>query len=259
MTSSIIITVESGVALVTLNEPDSRNALSVNMRAELEMQIPLLLGKSEVKAVVFIGEGEAFCGGGDLRTFICPQSPSATRARISRSHGWIRPLLTTEKPVITVVNGAAIGAGFGLAMLGDLIFTCSEAYFLPGFSLVGVAADYGLGLTLPRAVGEPMAKDILLTNRRITGEEAGLIRMVSRVMPREKLLMEALSTAERMVQGPTISLGLTKTLIARGRECSLDTYLDIEASAQGIAFNTEDFREGVSAFLEKRKAIFKGR
>lgn len=259
MAEAVIQTVADGVATLRLAEPDSRNALSPAIRAAMEIAVPALLADPEVRCLVITGTGRSFCAGGDLRSLGGPASPQESRQRLARSYFWLEALLSAEKPVITAVNGVAVGAGFGLAMAGDIVIAADSAVFIAGFPMVGVAADYGLARTLPRAIGSVRAKDILLTGRKVDAAEALAIGMVSRVVAADALEAEASALARQLADGPTVALGLTKKLIDQGFEDSAATHFDREGFAQATAFGTADFREGVAAFVEKRAPKFEGR
>jgi 2-(1,2-epoxy-1,2-dihydrophenyl)acetyl-CoA isomerase len=168
MSEAVTLESSDGVAILRLNEPDSRNALSPSIKARLEGLVPALIDDPAVRCLLLTAEGDAFCAGGDVRSFVEPQAPAGARRRLSHSHAWIARLLEAEKPVVTAVNGPAIGAGFGLALLGDIVLASDRASFLGGFPVLGVAADYALALTLPRAIGAVRAKDILMTTARST-------------------------------------------------------------------------------------------
>jgi len=250
---------EGGIAVLRLCQPESRNALTAALREALEARLPALLAEQDVRCLLITGSGSTFSAGGDITSFLRPMSPGAVRARMARSHAWIEALLTAEKPVVTAVNGPAVGAGFGLAMLGDIVLAARRAWFMSGFSTIAVAADYALARTLPRAVGAIRAKDILFSGRRVEAEEAERIGLVARLVDDAMLETEALGVARQLAEGPTLALGLTKTLVAKGFELGTAAYLEAEGFAQATAFGSTDHREGVSAFLEKRKPRFEGR
>jgi 2-(1,2-epoxy-1,2-dihydrophenyl)acetyl-CoA isomerase len=256
---SVVISRKGGVALIRLNEPKSMNALSTGIREGFYGALPGLLEDPEVRCIVITGTGDAFCAGGDIRNMGVKPAP-AIRSRMQNSHGrFISRLLKAEKPVITAVNGAAAGAGFSLALLGDVILASRSAYFLTAFSRLGACPDLGLLATLPRAIGMARAKDILLTSRKVTADEAWQMGLVSRVVEPAALLDTAMETAEALAAAPTVTIGLIKRLLLRAYDTSIDEFLDQEAFAQAIAQSTEDFIEGVEAFRGKRKPKFKGR
>lgn len=169
---SVVITRKGQVVLVRLNEPKSMNALSAGIRDGLHGNLPAMIDDPEVRCIVITGTGDAFCAGGDIRNMGVKPAP-AIRTRMQNSHGrFVSRLLKAEKPVITAVNGAAAGAGFSLALLGDIVIASKSAYFLTAFSRLGACPDLGLLATLPRAIGMARAKDILLTSRKVSADEA---------------------------------------------------------------------------------------
>lgn len=256
---SVVITRKGQVVLVRLNEPKSMNALSAGIREGLHGNLPAMIDDPEVRCIVITGTGDAFCAGGDIRNMGVKSAPSI-RTRMQNSHGrFVSRLLKAEKPVITAVNGAAAGAGFSLALLGDIVLASKSAYFLTAFSRLGACPDLGLLATLPRAIGMARAKDILLTSRKVSADEAWQMGLVSRVVEPEALLETAMETAEILAQAPTVTIGLIKRLLLRAYDTSIDEFLDQEAFAQAIAQSTEDFMTGVEAFRAKKKPAFKGR
>lgn len=256
---AVILERDGAVALLRLNQPDSRNALSAAIKASLEALVPGLVEDPAVRCILITGEGSAFSAGGDIGSLVDPMTPAQVRARMAKSYGWIEKLLEGGTPVITAINGPAVGAGFGLAMLGDIVLASDAAWFMGGFSTIGAAADYALGRTLPRAVGAPRAKDILLTGRKVDAAEAERIGLVSRLFPAATLIEEATAIARALADAPTIGLGLTKGLVNIGFEGSAASYLQAEGFAQATAFGSADHREGVEAFIAKRKPTFEGR
>ena len=248
-----------GLVILRLNQPDRMNALSADIKDGLRQHIPEIFADPSARCLMITGNGNAFCAGGDVRNMVGNQPPAVVRKRLADSHeGWVRHLLQGEKPVITAVNGPAVGAGFALAMLGDIILATKSAYFLAGFTNVGAVADMGLAATLPRAVGVPLAKEILFTRRKVKSDWAQAIGMVNKVFEDEDFETQSLSFAEELADGPTVGIGLTKTLISLGYELDMGSLLLQEGLAQAYAFSSEDREEGAAAFLEKRAPRFKG-
>ena len=253
--NAVIVERREDIALLRLNQPQTMNALSPAIKQGLEMAVPQLMADSAVRCIVITGTDKAFCAGGDISNMADRSAPSV-RARMHPSHGWVKLLLTGEKPVIAAVNGAAAGAGFSLAMMCDFVILADTAYFKAGFPGLGAAPDLGLALTLPRAIGMLRAKDILMTNRRVGAEEAVTMGMATRVVPSAALLDEALALAQSLAAGPATSLGLTKHLLNQAY-APIAEFLSQEAMTQAIAFGSEEFGEGVAAFLGKRKPQFR--
>ena len=256
---SVTMERSDGVMILRLAQPATRNALNPAIKARLEALTPAFFDDPSARCLLITGSDEAFCAGGDITSLSEPQTPASVRTRMARSHDWIERLLEGEKPVITAVNGPAVGAGFGLALLGDIVLASDRAWFRAGFSAIGAAADYGLGRTLPRAVGAPRARDMLLSNRKVEATEALNIGLISRLFSHDTLQDEALGLARQLARAPTVGLGLTKRLVNLGFAASTSDYLREEGLAQAIAFSTDDHAEGVAAFLEKRKPDFRGR
>src|SRR5438094_2298663 len=172
-------------------------------------------------------------------------------------HPWLKALWTSEKLVITAVNGVAAGGGFGLALIGDVILASEDSSFKCAFTSLGAAPDYGLGFTLPRSVGAVRAADILFNERRMSAREALEIGMVSQVLPAANFAAGAVEVARAMARLPR-GAQLTKRLLRLESADAFARYLDVEAETQTEAFQSQDFAEGVAAFREKRAPVFRG-
>lgn len=255
--TSVISEQIDGVLRIQLNEPATMNALSPGIAGGLAKAAHEFTTNPELRCLLITGTDRAFCAGGDI-SGMGARSAASTLAHMEDFHLWVRLLLAAPKPIVIAVNGAAVGAGFALAMMGDVVLASPEALFRCAFVGIGAAPDLGLARTLPRAIGYQRASDILLTNRVVRAEEAHQIGMVSRLVAASALQDDALATARQLAAGPTRALSLAKTMMRAGQEGSLDSFLAHEAQAQAIAFTTDDFIEGITAFRERRKPAFKG-
>lgn len=247
------------VLRICMNAPEYKNALSADMKHALQEAIGLFVSDAQLRCLVLTGTGPVFCAGGDLRDLADQREPNAVRQRMAMGHAFLLALVTCEKPVIMAVNGAAVGAGFSLALAGDIVLVSESAYFMAGFSRVGVLPDMGLLYHLPRAVGLPVTKDLLFNNRRVAAQEALALGLASRVIAAASFGQEVMNLAREMAAGPAVAMGLTKTLLnAAGRE-DLHSFLAKETLAQATVFGSVDFVEGNRAFREKRAPRFVGR
>ncbi len=244
-----------GVWRVRLQDSARRNALSAEMKTALLDAVQTWAHDPDLRCLLLCADGPAFCAGGDLSTLGQDRSPVAARARIASSHQLLRLLTETEKPVVCAIQGAAVGAGFSLALAGDITLASEGAWFASAFAQVGALPDLGALHTLPRLVGMARAKDLLMTGRRVSAQEAAAMGMVSRLLPEADFDAAALSVAQQLAAGPGVSLGLSKTLMHSG----LSAFLAQESLGQATAFASADFAEGLAAFAEKRPAEFKGR
>lgn len=255
--AGVVATQHDGVLSLVLNEPETMNALSPAISAGLAEAAHALTNNPEVRCLLVSGAGRAFCAGGDI-SGMGARPAASTLAHMESFHRWVRLLLAAQKPIVMAVNGPAVGAGFGLAMMGDVVLASEKAVFRCAFVGIGAAPDLGLARTLPRAVGHQRASDILLTNRLVSAQEAYQIGIASRLVAPEALQDEAMAAARSLAAGPGCALGLSKAMIRAGYEGSLDSFLAQEAQAQAIAFATDDFVEGVAAFRERRPPQFRG-
>ena len=253
---ALVVTREGHVAVMRINRPHSRNALSAEVKAGLVAAVPSLLADPEVRCIVLTGTDGAFCAGGNIADMGEHRAP-AVRRRMQDSHAWVRALLTAETPLIAAVNGPAAGAGFSLAMLCDIVLLSDAAFVRAGFPAIGAVPDLGLAWTLPRAIGMARARELLLTNRRVDATEAVALGLAVRAYPAAELLPAAMTMAHSIAAGPRLSLGLTKSLLAQAYG-PIDGFLQGEALAQAVTFGSDDFAEGVAAFLAKRAPQFGG-
>ncbi|MHB8670578.1 MAG: enoyl-CoA hydratase/isomerase family protein [Acidimicrobiales bacterium] len=261
---------ERGVAWITLNRPDAGNAMTAGMRNQISEWLEEISGSYEVRAVVLTGTGEkGFCTGADLRAgrMQPPPKPEGApdrvvgdAARMIRT-GWgrlIGAVLDCEKPVIAGVNGTAAGGGCNLALACDLVIAAEEARFIEVFIRRGIIPDAGGCYLLPRLVGPQRAKEIMFFGDDVPAREAQRIGLVNRVVPRAELEKTLGEWAERLATLPTKAIGLTKNLVNRSLETDRAAAFAEEAWAQELVNGTEDAREGMLSFAERRPPQFRG-
>ncbi|RJQ31663.1 MAG: hypothetical protein C4589_01250 [Peptococcaceae bacterium] len=245
------------VAKVILNWPEVMNALDMEMRLELAQLLRRLSSDEEIRAVILTGAGKAFCAGGDIRSQQGLGIPQL-RKRLDAAYECINLLMRIPKPVVAAVNGPAVGAGFSLALATDIIFASDKAKFSQVFSKIGLVPDAGSIYILSRMIGLPKAKELVFTGRMIEAREALEMGLINRVVPAAELNSAVLSFAAELAHGPTAAYGLAKQLFLQAQHNDLETFLKVESYSQIIAMHTRDYKEGVSAFLEKRQPRFTG-
>lgn len=256
---AVILKKEEGVATITLNRPEKRNAVNSALTADLVEAIEEVGKDKEVKAAILTGAGVAFSAGGDLESMMGMESPLDIAEVLRRgSVKAIVGLRTMSKPVIAAVNGVAVGAGCNLALACDIIIASENAKFSEGFANIGAHPDWGGTYFLARLVGVAKACELFFTGKMLDAYEAEKIGLVNQVVPADRLETTARELALSLARGPSVALGLTKLSIYRGLEGDLLSALENEARGQAMCFVTQDLKEGIRAFSEKRKPQFKG-
>jgi enoyl-CoA hydratase/carnithine racemase len=243
------------VARLRLNRPERRNAINPQLRAALREGIADALADPGVRAIVIAGAGGTFCSGGDLASAASGGDPAASRARMIENHRLVRLLWHAEKPLIAAVEGWAVGAGAGLALLCDTIVAGRSACFAFGFLRVGLVPDYGLSLTLPRRIGHARAADLLLGAGQVSAVDGAHTGLVDVVVADEVVEKAALDRASLLAQQPPMAFALAKRMLVASMS-SLDATLEAEAAAQALCFLGTEHQEGKRAFLEKRAPSF---
>lgn len=249
---------EHGVCKIILNQPESLNTLSNPMVEGLKLAFEQAAADSTVKVVILTGAGRAFCAGGDLNLVDGSLGLVAAREYVILVSELTRLIFHIEKPVIAAVNGFAMGGGMDLALAADLIIASSTAKFGMAFVNVGLIPDIGGTYLLPRAVGIQKAKELVFTGETIDAYEAERIGMITKVAEPDNLQETVIQLAGKMAQGPSIAIGLAKYMLNRNMNRSLDKAIEDESFAQSFCMQTEDHREAVLAFKEKRKPKFSG-
>jgi 2-(1,2-epoxy-1,2-dihydrophenyl)acetyl-CoA isomerase len=248
---------DGAVLTITLNRPDVLNALNAAVHAGLHDALEQAAA-DDVRAVVLTGAGRGFCVGQDLTEFRAATGDIRERLE-STYHPNIRAIRQLEKPVIAAINGAAAGAGLSFACVCDIRIAADSASFIPAFVNIGLIPDSGGTYFVTRILGPARAFEWFITGRRLTAPEAHAWGLVSEVVETEALPQRAAALASELAASPTRGIGMTKRLIDAAWTATLDEQLEREAASQAAATRTEDFREGVAAFLEKRSPTFRGR
>ncbi len=252
--------IADGVATITLNRPEVRNAFNDQMSDEMQSALKTAERDADVRCVVITGSGAGFCAGQDLAAVRDRGDGFSFREHLLRTYNAIvAKLASIEKPVIAAVNGAAAGAGWGIALACDIRYASESARFRLAFIGIGLAPDAGTSFFLPRLVGLGRALELAYTNELIDASTALSLGLVNKVVPADQLMPATLDLAKRLAQAPTQGLGLTKRAMNYALAATLTGALDYEAHVQEIAGRTADYREGVNAFLEKRPPQFTGR
>lgn len=255
--SSILKETKSGIMKITLNRPDSLNAFNSEMLFELQDAFKEALS-DDVRCVVLTGAGKGFCSGQDLKDFEA-EKKTFKEAIETKYNPLITQIMTLPKPVICGINGVAAGAGLSLALACDFRIAVESAQLIEVFINVGLVPDSASSFTLPRIVGLSKAFQMCSTAERITGSEAKRLGIVNVCVQTPDVLAAALDKySKKFAKMPTKALGMIKELVNNSYSLTLAEVLAAEAAAQDIAGNSNDYREGVNSFLEKRKPVFKG-
>jgi 2-(1,2-epoxy-1,2-dihydrophenyl)acetyl-CoA isomerase len=247
------------IAILTLNNPERYNALGGSLLSDLNVALDEVLGEPRARAVVLTGAGKGFCSGAQFGgdTF------GAGKDVAERMRGSINPVIEKMRnlpiPIVVAMNGAAAGAGVGIALAGDIVIAARSARFILSFVRLGAALDGGTSLFLQRSIGIARARALALLGEPLAAETAAEWGLIWKAVDDADLLNEAMAVAQRLADGPPISLGLIKGQIESAWNSSLASTLDDEASSQARAFVTDDLREGAAAFVQKRPARFTGR
>ena len=251
---------KDGVAKLTLNRPKAFNSFNREMAFELQDALDTCAKDESIRAILLTGNGKAFCAGQDLKEVTDPTiNPGFKNILEEHYNPIILRLRQVEKPVVAAVNGVAAGAGANIALACDIVLAHEKVDFIQAFSAIGLVPDSGGTFFLPRLVGFQKALALAMLADKVNAVEAERMGMIYKVLPSETLENDAYAIAKRLANMPTKGLALTKRLFNQSLTNDLETQLDLEGKLQIEASQTEDYQEGVNAFLEKRKPIFKGK
>ena len=255
---TLLYTCDNGVATITLNRPEARNALGATMVSELDALLAQITRDDTVRAVILTGGSGAFSAGGDVRSMNDgpARAPHQWRASMRRAHRIVRALHALDRPVIAAVDGVAFGAGFSLALLADIVLVSDRARFCMAFGRIGLVPDYGALYTLPRVVGLQRAKEIMFSAREVSGAEAVDLGIALEMLAPEALMPRARELAKALASASPTALAMTKDALNGSLGSTLDGVLDIEAAAQGIAGTSDYAKEAFSRFANKQPGQF---
>jgi 2-(1,2-epoxy-1,2-dihydrophenyl)acetyl-CoA isomerase len=261
MTETVLQHLDRGLLTITMNRPERRNALNPDMTRGLVEAARRAVDDIDVRAVLLKGAGGAFCVGGDVKAMAAPKEPLSIEAKVTQLRGRMeisRILHEMQKPVVAQIDGAAAGAGLSIALSCDLRVASASAKITTAFAKVGLSGDYGGTYFLTHLLGSAKARELYLLSPVLTAQEALALGMVTRVVPDAEIEAAAHELAMSLAQGPSVTLGYIKKNINNAERLSLEACFDAEALHHSRCSETADHKEAATAFVEKRKPMFKG-
>ena len=261
---TIIVEKTGHIEIITLNRPQTLNAWDHRMGLEVTEALNNARGDREVKVVILTGNGRGFSSGADMSSLSSIAEGGSSKEGLVNSGPSIvsvaLQMRRLEKPIIGAINGTTAGGGFGIALACDIRIASDRAEFTQVFVRRGLVPDVGCTFFLPKLLGTEKALELIFTGDMIDAEKAVEMGLASRMVPHDELMNESMKLAGRIASGPAIAMGLAKRAVYQGYESSdLPAHLDLELSMNQLCFSTEDFKEGVNSFLEKRPPKFQGR
>ncbi|HIN19914.1 MAG TPA: 2-(1,2-epoxy-1,2-dihydrophenyl)acetyl-CoA isomerase [Candidatus Marinimicrobia bacterium] len=247
------------IGKTTLNRPEKYNSFVREMALALQNILNDCANDDSIRCILITGSGKAFCAGQDLKEATDPEGPEIEQIVREHYNPIIRKIREIEKPVIAAVNGIAAGAGANVALACDIVVAGKSANFIQAFSKIGLIPDSGGTYFLPRLIGLPKATALMMTGESISAEKAEKMGMIYAVYEDTEFESKSLQLAKSISEMPTKGLGYTKRLLTHSLNNSLDEQLDLEAETQALSAKSEDHKEGVQAFLEKRPPVFTGK
>ena len=257
---SVLITeIDNGVLYITLNRPDKYNSGTQEMAFAFHKALDKARDNDDVRAVYITGAGKAFCAGQDLEEIVDPNGPELPSIVKDHYNPTVERIRNLNKPVVAAVNGVAAGAGANIALACDVVVASEGASFIQAFSKIGLIPDSGGTYTLPRLIGLQRASALMMLGDKVSAADALQMGMLYKVFPIDTFVEESKKIVHKLAKMPTKALGMTKILLNESIKNSLKQQLELEGRYQELASHTEDYKEGVAAFLEKRKPTFKGK
>jgi 2-(1,2-epoxy-1,2-dihydrophenyl)acetyl-CoA isomerase len=257
---TITFEVKDHVAKITLNRPDAANGLNIPMGKDLMHAAIRCDEDPEIRAVLLTGAGKMFSAGGDLKYFsgFGDDMGAALKEITVYAHAANSHFIRMNAPLITAVNGPAAGLGMSFALCGDMVIAAESAMFMAAYTAAALSPDGGMTYFLPRMIGLTRTKEIILTNRRLSAREALEWGIVTKVVPDDDLMKEAEALAKRLANGPTLSFGSVKRLLNKTFSETIEGQMEHEARGIAEISKTKDAKEGIAAFLERRRPEFTG-
>ena len=259
MSEFIQFSIEDGVGVIRLNRADKYNSFVREMALEMQSRLKQCADDASIRAVYLTGNGKAFCAGQDLAEAIDPEGPELTKIVSEHYNPIIEQIRNLDLPVVCGVNGVAAGAGANIALACDITIVAESASFIQAFSKIGLIPDSGGTFFLPRIIGMQKATALMMLGDKIPAKEAESMGMIYKVVADEVLEEIALKTAKKLAKMPTFGLALTKQALNKSFTNNLQEQLQVEDELQTKAGLSDDYKEGVNAFLEKRKPNFQGK
>ena len=260
MSNSILLKIENKIAFITLNRPEVFNSFNREMALSLQSVLDDCETNDEVRAIVLTGNGKAFCAGQDLKEVTNPDlNPGFKKILEEHYNPIITKLRSIKKPIIGAINGVAAGAGANIALACDIVVAHEKVSFIQAFSLIGLIPDSGGTFFLPRLIGFQKAQALAMLGDKISAEEAERLGMIYKMVPLDNFEDEVGKLAIKLANMPTKALGMIKELFNNSMTNNLETQLALESKLQIEAAQSEDYKEGVAAFIDKRKPNFKGK
>ena len=254
----ILFKIKNEVATLTLNRPEKYHSFIREMALELQNKLDQCNLNNNIRAIIITSSGKAFCAGQDLAEANEPNGLDISKMVQEHYNPIIRKIRSIEKPIIAAVNGVAAGAGASIALSCDIVVAKESAVFVQAFSKIGLIPDSGGTFFLPRLIGIQKAAGLMMTAEPVSAKDAESMGMIYKVFSDDSFEQESWELVSKLAEMPTKGLGLTKRLLNASYSNNLEQQLDMEDKCQTIAGNSADFKEGVQAFLEKRKPNFKG-